>query len=197
MKTLLISVAVIAASMLPLISCATTIDFEGLADSTLVGNSYSGLGIHFNHAVALVSGVSLNELDFPPHSGSVAVGDDGSPIFISFNSPVNQISAWFAHSEELTFTSFDKTGVPIGVFVDPTPSIGADELITLNFLGATSVEISSIQPGSYVFDDLTFPTQAVPDQGGTFSLLACALSALFSSRYLVLPRKSRRSIIPN
>jgi hypothetical protein len=45
---------------------ATTIDFEGFPDSTIVTTQYPGLT--FSNTIILTSGISLNEFEFPPHS---------------------------------------------------------------------------------------------------------------------------------
>jgi hypothetical protein len=44
-----------------------TLDFEGFPDSTILSTQYSGLT--FTNAIILTAGISLNEFEFPPHSG--------------------------------------------------------------------------------------------------------------------------------
>src|SRR5438445_3289421 len=45
----------------------TLTDFEGLVDGTSVGSLIPGLV--FTNATVLTAGISLNDFDFPPHSG--------------------------------------------------------------------------------------------------------------------------------
>jgi hypothetical protein len=71
----------------------TTIDFESLADSDSVTNQFPGLT--FSHTTVLTAGVSLNELEFPPHSGGNVVLDDGGPITIAFTTPQGEVSGFF------------------------------------------------------------------------------------------------------
>lgn len=66
---------------------ANTIDFEGLPDSTNVTNQYSG--VIFSNAIILTTGISLNEFEFPPHSGTNVASDNGGPLSITFASPVS------------------------------------------------------------------------------------------------------------
>ena len=170
---------------------AITIDFEAVPDSTEVGDFYASSGIHFADAVALTAGISLNEFDYPPHSGSVAVADDGSPIIVTFDQPVGNISAWFAHSEQLNFTAYSAGGGTIGTYVDPTISnLGSDELISLNFSGVSSLEISATDPSTYIMDDLSFEQmgQSVPDTASTSFLLTLSCFSLFFARKYVLTR---------
>jgi hypothetical protein len=51
----------------PLFADSVTINFEGFADGTVITTQYTGLG--FLNATIATAGVSLDELDFPPHSG--------------------------------------------------------------------------------------------------------------------------------
>ena len=60
----------------------TTIDFEGLADSTFLSTQYSG--VVFSNAQILTAGVSLNELKIPPHSGVNVAADDSGPMSLFF-----------------------------------------------------------------------------------------------------------------
>src|ERR1700722_13497991 len=76
---------------------ATLIDFEGLPDSTVVTNQYAGL--LFSNAVILTAGFSLNEFEFPPHSGVNVLSDNGGPISITFDGPVLSFSGFFTYVE--------------------------------------------------------------------------------------------------
>lgn len=67
---------------------AIMLDFEDMTDLTSVSESYSSYGVHFQNAISLTAGFSLNEIDFPPSSGLVAIGDDNAPIRITFDNLV-------------------------------------------------------------------------------------------------------------
>src|ERR1035438_2645635 len=84
---------------------AATITFEGLPDSTIVTNQYPGLT--FSNAIILTAGISLNEFEFPPHSGVNVVSDNGGPISIDFASPVQSFGGYFTYAEPLTIQAFD------------------------------------------------------------------------------------------
>ena len=51
---------------------ATTIDFEGLADSDTVTTRFPGLT--FTNATVLTAEISLNEFEFPPQLGDKLYG---------------------------------------------------------------------------------------------------------------------------
>ena len=87
---------------------ADTIDFEGLADSTILTNQYPG--ITFTNAIILTAGISLNEFEFPPHSGVNVASDNNGPITIVFSSPVLSFSGYFTYVEPLTLDAFDSLG---------------------------------------------------------------------------------------
>lgn len=86
----------------------STIDFEGLSDSTVLAAQIPGLT--FSNAMVLTSGITLNEFEFPPHSGSNVAIDDGAAMQIVFDSPVTLASAFFTYSVPLTLTAFDGAG---------------------------------------------------------------------------------------
>ena len=102
------------AAALPLLLCGVpasldaaniTVTFEGLADSTVLATQYSGLT--FSNAIILSAGISLNEFEFPLHSGSNVASDNGGPITISFASPVESVSGYFTYGVSLTIQAFD------------------------------------------------------------------------------------------
>lgn len=88
------------------------LDFEGFTDSTAVTNQYAGLV--FTNATVLTAGISLNEFEFPPHSGSNVVFDDGGPMSISFTSPVAGFSGYFTYTVPITITASDASNNLLG-----------------------------------------------------------------------------------
>ena len=60
--------------------------FERLADGAHVTTQFPDLV--FTNATIATAGISLNEFEFPPHSGTGVVIDDGGPISIQFLAPV-------------------------------------------------------------------------------------------------------------
>ena len=88
-----------------------TIDFEGVPDSTILTNQNSGLT--FTNTIVLTSGISLNEFEFPPHSGVNVASDNGAPITIGFSSPITSFSGYFTYIEPLTLAGFDTADVEV------------------------------------------------------------------------------------
>lgn len=159
----------------PLLSSATLLDFEGLPDFDVVTNQYASQGVTFSNTIALTAGLSLNEIDFPPHSGLGVVGDDGNaPMEIFFTNPAQDISAWFTYATLLTLTAFDSSNTMLGAI----NSIGLDNTgystqIALGIGGVSHLVIAGDVNGGFTMDDLSF-TSTVPEPA-TLSLMAIGL----------------------
>jgi hypothetical protein len=147
---------------------ADLIDFEGFSDSTPITTQYPGLT--FTNTIILTSGISLNEFEFPPHSGVNVVSDNGGPITIDFATPITSFSAFFTYLEPLTLVGFNASATQVAtatslfssddaLFGDPGSS--ANELIELDYAGGISSITITGDPagGSFVMDDLTYVTQ--------------------------------------
>src|SRR6185295_15415505 len=96
-------VCLLLASASRLSAAPILIDFEGIADLT----SLDGLipGLTFTNTTVLQSGAvggSLNEIDFPPQSGSNVVFDSGGVMRIDFAAPVDSFSAYFTYVAPLS-----------------------------------------------------------------------------------------------
>jgi hypothetical protein len=186
---------------LPLASSAVSINFESLPDSSDVGTFYqASYGLTFQSTIALTAGFSLNEFDFPPHSGVMAIGDnvenDGDPMILTFTHSVNSLSAYFVYGSTLTFSAYDKDGLLLGTYVTPEDThLGSDQLIELPFSHFQTLNISGETANSFIMDDLTFSadeTRSVPDGGNTLVLFCGALVTLFAfNRFKMRSLKSR------
>jgi len=157
---------------------AVTLDFEDMPDLTNVGNFYASYGVRFANAISLTAGFSLNEFDYPPSSGDIAIGDDYAPIIISFENPAENIFANFTYGSQLTFTAYDGSGSVIGSYINPGRfNYGGTELISLGFTSVSSLRIAGEWDGSFIMDDFHFDfasASAVPEPG-TLALLGIGL----------------------
>jgi MYXO-CTERM domain-containing protein len=134
-----------------------TTNFEGFADGQTLSTQIAGLT--FSNAMVLTAGISLNEIDFPPHSGVNVVFDSGGPLAIDFAAPVESFSAYFTHIFTLTLRAFDGATL-LGAVTSPSASnlgAGANELLQIAGLGSiTRVTITGDAfGGSFTMDDLT------------------------------------------
>lgn len=174
---------------------ALSIDFETLADGAAVTNQFAG--VSFSNATALQAGFSLNEVDFPPHSGSVVVSDEGGPMTLLFSSPVTQVSAFFTYVVpsplKLTLTAWDAfdafLGSTLSAFssnaaLSGDPGSAPNEFLQLAFAGIAKLTISGDPGGgSFVLDDLSFTPKALPvPEPATAALTAIALAGLLARR---------------
>ena len=185
----LLAVALLPASLLAGI---TTIDFEGFPDGTNLTTQYPGLT--FTNATVIGAGISLNEFEFPPYSGTNVAFDDGGPISIAFASPILSFGGYFTYAEPLTLAAFDSTSAQVAAVASlfsNNEAISGDagsspnELLHVSFAsGISSVTITGDpEGGSFVMDDATYPTPGptVPEPGSILLLLT-GMAALVAFR---------------
>jgi len=159
-------IVLIGVLLLPSLACAGVInlDFEGLADGTILTNQY--VGFLFTNAIIETAGLSLNDLEFPPRSGTNVVADDGGLMTIEFASPVLTFSGFFTYSSPLTIDAFDALNQSVGTtnsaFSANYVSSGnpPNELLQVSFAGGISgVSITGNLAGSsFALDDVTITT---------------------------------------
>lgn len=179
----------------PLYSNQVTINFEGFADGTAITTQYTGLV--FSNATIGTAGVSLNEFEFPPHSGVNVVFDNGGPISIVFSDAVSSFDAFFTYSVPLTLDAFDSSNTLIAsansLFsnnegLSGVPGSSPNELLQVgSSSGISSVEIlGDPSGGSFTMDDVTY-TPSVPEPSSVILALAgCSMLVAFSRRRLVM-----------
>jgi hypothetical protein len=178
------------------------VNFEGLSDGSSVGNQYPGL--IFSNATVVTSGISLNELEFPPHSGVSAVMDDGGPISVVFSTPLLGVGAYLTYTVPITLSAFSLNGGLLGTVSSKFSNNDAlygvagsspDELLLMsNASGISEVVFGgSSGGGSFVLDDLTtasLTNVSVPEPD-TFVPFACALLFIIHRARSRPPRKER------
>jgi len=153
---------------------ATTIDFEGFPDSTVLTTQYSG--VTFTNTIILTSGISLNELEFPPYSGVNVGSDSAGPITIDFATPITSFSGYFTYLAPLTLAGYDNSDAEVAsatsafltndaLFGDTASS--PNEFIELSYAGAmSSVTITGGPLGSsFTMDNIAYdaPITSVPE----------------------------------
>jgi hypothetical protein len=159
------------------------IDFENLAEFDSLTTQLPGLT--FTDATVLTAGSSLNEMEFPPHSGSNAVFDDGGPMSITFETPVSAFGGYFTYSLPLTISAFDVSNNPIGFVLSTyfanlaeSGDSGSAPNEFLQFVSAAGIASVTIAGdpfgGSFVMDDATvtpFEAPAPVPEPGTWLLV--------------------------
>ena len=92
-----------------------TVDFETFPDGTPIPDSTSITtqfpGLIFTNTTVITAGISLNEFEFPPHSGTNVAFDDGGPISIDFASPISSFSTSPSVSQMTRDFDTQRTGV--------------------------------------------------------------------------------------
>lgn len=150
-----------------------TIDFEALSDGDPVG-ALGSPAVTFSNATVLTAGISLNELDFPPSSGSNVAHDSGGPMRLDFTAPIESFSGRFTYIAPLTILFFNPSANLLGsvasLFADNTLSAGgaANEIVQGVFAGTKFITITG-DPlgGSFTVDDVFFQTSSVPEPCAT------------------------------
>lgn len=171
-----------------------TLTFEGFPDSTSLTNQYAN--VTFTNATIITSGISLNEFELPPYSGTNVVFDDGGTISVSFASPITSFAAYFTYYEPLTLDGFNASNTevasatsaysinvgcdppPLGCLGDPGSS--PNELLQLSSPGGiVSVSIIGDPLGdSLVMDDLTYSTSTTVPEPASIGLLALCVTCI-------------------
>lgn len=156
------------------------IDFESLLQGAPVGSPFAGIA--FANAIVLTAGATLNEFEFPPHSGFQLAGDEGAPMRISFDLPVSDFSAFFTYAVPLTLTAYDAGGNLVGsatsrfasnLALSGDPGSVSNERIELTHAsGYSSLVIVGAAAGtSFTIDDITL-SSPIPEPQSVVLLLA-------------------------
>lgn len=159
----------------PTLSRALLINFESVADNIGLGitvtNQFSAQGVTFTNATALTAGLSLNEIDFPPHSGTTVVSNINNAVLrLDFASPLLDVGGFFTYSlanpNKLLLQAFDINGILLGsrnsAFSDNTadifgePGSSPNEFLQLSNIGAIRRLDISGSGESFTLDDLQF-----------------------------------------
>jgi hypothetical protein len=163
------------------------INFDTLTELDVLSTQLPGLT--FSNATVLTAGSSLNELEYPPRSGSNVIFDDGGAMSIAFNAPIVSFGGYFTYLGPLTLTAYDASHNVLGqvasLFNSNLALSGDAGSITNEFiqftsaLGIASVTIAGDPFGaSFVMDDLTFDdgrtSESVPEPS-TAALFCVAL----------------------
>ena len=194
-KCQLLALFLFAASPV-LFASALSINFEGLSDSTFVTTQYPGLT--FSNAIILTSGISLNELDFPPRSGINVVSDAGGPISLVFSAPVLDFFGFFTYVSPVTIQGFDLSNNLLAsaasLFATNTvsggdPGSSPNESVHIaSATGLSRVVITGDPAGSsFTLDDVTYTTGQVDSVPEPSSMVLTGLTVL-----LLAAKASRR-----
>src|SRR5712672_727975 len=151
-SSLRLGVFVFALACLPsrVLADPITIDFDGFADSDILTNQVAGLT--FANAAVLTAGISLNEFEFPPLSGSNVAFDAGGAMTIAFASPIDAFSGHFTYLTPLTVTA--TSSFLSNLVLSGDAGSLPNELLALVFSGGISRVVIAGDPagGSFTLD---------------------------------------------
>ena len=152
---------------------AAFVDFETdlfgtpLVNGTPITTQFLPLGVTFQNATILTAGITLNEFEFPPHSGANVVFDDDGGMTLLFTTPIMSVGGFFTYGAPLTLQAF-LLGSPVAAvnsaFANNMALSGdlgstPNEFLAVSFLaGIDELRITGLAGGgSFVLDDLVFP----------------------------------------
>jgi hypothetical protein len=189
----LVTGLIVAILPTPVFASPIFLDFETMSDSEIVTTQFPGLT--FSNATILTAGTSLNEFEFPPHSGSNVVFDDGGPLSITFASPIFGFSGFFNYSTALQIVAFDSSHHTLGsasslfnsnLALSGDPGSSSNEFLQLALADIASVSITGDSlGGSFTLDDVSVneASEVTPvPEPGTFSLIGLGLVSLVRKR---------------
>ena len=177
--------------LFPLVASAApiVINFDSLSDLDPITTQF--LGLTFSDATVLSAGVSLNEFEFPPKSGTNVAFDDSGPMAIAFTSPIFSFGGYFTYLEPLTLTAFDALNNSVATATSAFSSNLAlsgdagsspNEFLQVLVAGGISRVLIAGNPagGSFTLDDATVTAPTSVPEPSTFTLVA--LGGLFVRR---------------
>jgi hypothetical protein len=194
---------IVAACLLLLPGKATagpiTINFDGLSEFDPVVSQFSGLT--FSNATVLTAGSSLNEFEFPPHSGANAIFEDGGAMSIIFSMTVFSFGGFFTYLSPITLTAFDTSNNVLGSVSSNyltnlalSGDAGSSPNELLQFMSSVALGSVTISGGAagglFVLDDVTYNTAQVPEPGTLILLATGGAISLFIRRRRA-PRRPR------
>jgi hypothetical protein len=191
-KALEVFLVVTGVWLIPSNGGATTIDFESLLDGETVTTQFPGLS--FSNVITLTAGVSLNESEFPPLSGSNVASDLGGPIEIDFTVPVSNVEGYFTYAAPLLLQAFNASHALLGsvssafsinTALSGDPGSSPNELLGLALGNISFLTITGDQlGGSFTLDDFSFTageSTPVPEPA-TLALMGAGLFAISRRR---------------
>jgi hypothetical protein len=153
---------------------AQSFAFDTFADSTILTTQYAGAT--FANAIVLGAGITLNEFEFPPHSSSNVLSDNGGPIALSFTSPISNFSGYFTYSVPLTVQALDASNNVLASAssaysnnegLSGASGSHANESVQVSASGIYKIVITGGAQGtSFTADDITVITRCDPNQTG-------------------------------
>lgn len=173
-------------SSLPARATALT-NFEQFTDSEILTTQIPGLT--FTNTIILTAGISLDEFEFPPHSGSNVASDNGGLITIEFSSPVFLFNGYFTYAEPLTLDGFGSSNNLLAsanskfssnLALSGDPGSSPNEFLQISSsAGLTEITITGDpNGGSFVMDDISFGSVPEPASYALLLLGTAVLVAL-------------------
>lgn len=166
----------------------TVVTFEGLVDGTILTNQYPGLT--FSNAVILSAGISLNEFEFPPYSGTNVASDNNGPMSIMFATPALTFGGYFNYAVPLELQAFDASNNVVASVLSAfssndalygDPGSSPNEFLQVSYGGGISyVTITGDLAGSsFTLDDATYNGVASPvPEPASFLLISTGIGLL-------------------
>lgn len=139
------------------------VDFENFSDFDSLTTEIPGL--IFNDATVLTAGISLNEFDFPPHSGNNVIASFSGVLTINFDTPINLVGGFVSYADAagVNLSLYDINNILLAdaFFASPVGplNIVSNQFISLGVSNISSMVVSLNSPipdNPFTIDDLTY-----------------------------------------
>jgi hypothetical protein len=162
-------------------SSGAMVNFEAFGDSFTLTNEVPGLSVA--GGTILTAGISLNEFDFPPRSGSNVLGALSGVLLLSFSGDPDQVSAYFTFAEMLHVTAFGAGGAVLADFDSLVASnLGSQSLIEVLAPDIELLQLTTTGFSAFTLDDLVFVSAGTVPEPSSIFLAVVALLLLLLSR---------------
>lgn len=186
------------------VSSNVTLSLEGVGNNAAIGSFYQAQGVTFTEGSGLVQGGDLNDLNYPPHSGTtVAYNLTGTNVSFQLSRAGTEVSGYVTSLYGITLTCFNAQGGSVGSASAPAPNLanysesvaGPNTLIRVRGSGITRCTFSgtpnyfTVDDISIVMDDVRLTCTPSPVERG--QTVRCAMTP--DKPYTVVSRRATGS----
>lgn len=157
---------------------STTIDFNSLAEYTLITNQYSGLGVTVSSSCFIANPFYSASFGGDPMQASNFGCGGGIPSTVTFNfsSPISYFGLYGISNNNITLTDANGSITVFAPYPGTATFVGFIDITDFSW-----VTISADNNGAFVIDDVSFEATSVVPEPASIALLATGLVGVFGA----------------